>query len=78
MITVETNTITAPDELNMVIAMDILDRFVQLNEISMMSTICTMIDTLSAKYGEAPASITEKITEAVTAINEIDGAYRLY
>ena len=77
MITIEQNNIdTMPtEELNYGVALDIVDRFTTMNELSMYSTICMMIDTLSAKYGEASVSIASRVLDAVKDVNEACGAY---
>lgn len=79
MITIEQNNIdTIPtDELNFGVALDIADRFTTMNEISMYSTICMMIDTLSAKYGEDSVSIASKVLDMVKEVNKEYGAYCL-
>lgn len=77
MITIEQTNINTiiSEELNFGVALDILDRFGTMNEASMYSTICMMIDTLSAKFGEAPTSIASRVSDAVRDVNAECGTY---
>lgn len=75
MITIENTTPICNNAMDLDSCLDIMDRFNNLNESSMLSLICTLIDTLSWKYGQDSVAIAETVLTAVKAINSEFGAF---
>ena len=64
---------TNPIEFHMDTVIEILDRFNCLDEISSMSVICTMIDTIGTKLGKDPREVAALISESVIDVNDTLG-----
>ena len=66
------NFFTNPDT-----ALQLLDTFAEFDYVSMCALVCTMIDTIAAKYDEHAVDIATLIRDNVQNVNADLGAYHL-